>query len=137
MLHDMKYIMTMKYNERNIPVRIYSWRDTCFFINRNRLEVCDFLLDCSLLEFLQSEDVKIIAMKENCVDELMVNLMKDMDDGLLNMKFILYNIKGINQLLRFCSLHHFTKKKRTNRYMIHYLTHKTTRKKGGRYSKQS
>ena len=137
MLHDMKYIMTIKYNERNISLRIYSWRDACFFINKNRLEVCDFLLDCSLLEFLQSEDVKILAMREACVDELMINLMKDVDDGLVDQKFILYNSKGIHQLLRFCSLHRYTKKKITNRYMIHYLTHKTARKKGGRYSKQS
>lgn len=135
MLHDMKYIMTIKYNERNIPVRIYCLKDICFFINKNRFEVCNFLLDCSLLEFLQTEDVKILSMRENCVNELMVNLMKDLDDGLLNMKFIRYNIKGINKLLRFCSLHHFAKKKRTNRYMIHYLTHRTRREKGGCHSK--
>ena len=137
MLHDMKYIMTIKYNERNIPVKIYSWKETCLFISRNHLEVCDFLLDCSLLEFLQSEDIKIVAMKQACVDELMINLMKDMNDGLLDMNFILYNMKGINQLLRFCSLHPSIKKNRTNRYMIHYLARKTARKKGGRYNRKS
>lgn len=137
MFHDMKYIMTIKYNKRNIPVKIYSWKEACFFINRNRLEVCDFLLDCSLLEFLQAEDVKILSMRESCVNELMINLMKDVDDGLVDQKFILYNCKGINQLLHFCATHRYTKKKMTNRYMIHYLTHKITRKKGGRYSRQS
>lgn len=125
MHHDMKYIMTLKNNIDNISMRIFDYCDLyCFYLKAGCEEICDFLLDSSFLVYLQDESISIMNIRKDCIDRLMKNLYTDIKDGMLDKDFVLYNSKGINKFLYYCSRHNYTKNNKTNRYVIHYLTHK-------------
>lgn len=126
MLHkDMKYIMTLKNNINQSAMKIFDYSELyCLFFNSRREEICDFLLDSSFLVYLQDEAISIVNIRKDCIDRIMRNLYVDIKDGMMDREFILYNSRGVNKFLYYCSKHKYTKNNRTNRYVIHYLTHK-------------
>ncbi len=127
--HDIKYLMTLKNKKTGKFIRVYCYGKECLERQKEKLIESAYSLDSSLLSYLQDESILIINMRKICVDKLMENIEHEIKKGLIRKDFVFYNAKGVSKLLKYCSKNHFTKTEKSNRYVIHYLTHQLQSKK--------
>lgn len=130
MQRDVRYIMTLLNKIEQENMKIFDFCELyCFYRSKDKDEICDFLLDSSFLVYLQNDYISIKNIRKECIDRLMKNLYMDIKDEMIDINFILYNRKGINKLLFYCSKHPYVKRGPLNRYVINYLNHRVTREK--------
>ena len=122
-IHDVRYMMTLKDMRKNIYFRVYDY----FGLDCMDSE---YNLDSTFLSYLNDPSIRIVSMRMECIDVLMFNLLIEIKSGMITLDFIGYNSRGIAKLLSYCGRHRETRRKKLNRYVIHYLNHRMP-KRGG------
>ena len=130
-IHDVRYMMTLKDMRKNICFRVYDYFGLdCMEMINNRLMNSEYNLDSTFLSYLNDPSIRIVSMRMECIDVLMFNLLLEIKLGMITSDFIGYNSRGIAKLLSYCGRPRETRRKKLNRYVIHYLNHRMP-KRGG------
>lgn len=128
--NDICYLMTLRNMITNRSVKIFDYCGIyCFSHDKSRQHISDFMLDSSFLSYLDHEPVMIDNIRLDCIDHIMRQLYQDIQDGMLERDFIALHSNGIRKFLNYCSRRQYVKHTRTNRYVIHYLSHKMRKRR--------